>query len=212
MEEQFYHTVPYVRRPLIYVTPTSGYLSTENIGWRQFEQLSVIRSSISRGIRLSNIPSRQHFYSAIRMFAEYIVCRPFSCVSLSDACLAPSPSCLLLPFSIWYHAHGISFTWFLYSSTLKACLTVLWRHQWLGWQGPAPKPVCTSIGDVMKRLNPALQVPPRSISNPLTVGAIRGSKWHNVSKWFDVEPGMYTSRNKISSIVSYNIVQWCLHT
>ena len=49
----------------------------------------------------------------------------------------------------------------------------------------------------MKCLNPALQVS-RSISNPLTVGAIRGSKWHNASKWFDVEPGMYTSRNRMS--------------
>ena len=34
---------------------------------------------------------------AIRMFAEYIVRHPFSCVSLTDACLAPSlsPSALL---------------------------------------------------------------------------------------------------------------------
>ena len=85
----------------------------------------------------------------------------------------------------------------------------LWRPQRLGCQGPVPKPVCTPLGDVMKSLNPALQVP-RSIINPLTVGTIRGSKWHKVSKWFDVETGMYTSRNRMSGIVSATVLYICM--
>ena len=63
-------------------------------------------------------PPAQISYFAIRMFAEYILHYPFSCVLLSDACLVPSPSCLHLPFSTRHHAHCISFTWLLYSSTV----------------------------------------------------------------------------------------------